>query len=621
MHIEDMTLNAALMQKENQIVNIKITNPNNPLILYLLELSEIEFKALIEEQKINLNFNEFPNFLINLANLCSVNENTNYSGIIYLNESPEITFVIEENSKNKINEYLKLKLRKANDEELKKYLSEIYLNLKKRFKDTFDYLNDINLKNKKLSKENMIINEKVKDMEMNNKNEIDNLCNQKNKQINDIKESYINERESQMKLYEKENKDIKDKYENNIYILNNKINNLTENKRDLENKISELEINLKNYEGKFEKSNSYLNEKEKENDLIKLDNKKLKDKIMILEKNLYELKCENNSLKNEIEESHKNSINSNIIIDSLNKRLESNDDNIKSLKVSNLKLKEKLDRCVDEIKKGNNIIEKLTNEIKNKKSKLKSAKQTLEARDELIKQHKIILDKQNINLDNYKNDNENKNQEIEELKHKIENYTINLNENEKLLEEDKKMILYLNKNLTEITNAPFKLRFYRTNVSDIENNPPFNVYSSTFNSFNNTNIYDSNNNYLYDNENLNENKLNTLNNNIIYKNNNLQENLYYNNNYYNRDLNNINNEDAMIILPETNLCNYQVSGKLGNMMKHYMNKESNLEINDLNKNNSLIDHKYGNYIIEPLSNNEIKRKTYNIEEEFPKISK
>lgn len=615
-----MTLNAVLIQKGNQIINIKITNPNNPLILYLLELSEIEFKSLMKEQKINVNFNDFPTFLINMTNLCSGNENTNYSGIIYLNESPEITFVIEENTKIKINEYLKLKLRKANDEELKKYLSEIYLNLKKRFEETFYNLNDLNSKNKNLSKENMIITEKIKDMEINNKNQIDNLCNEKNKEINDIKESYINEHEKQMKLYEKENQDIKDKYENNIYILNNKINNLTENKRDLENKISDLEINLKNYEGKFEKSNSNLNEKEKENDLIKLDNKKLKDKIMILEKNLDELKCENNSLKNEIEESYKNNINSNIIIDSLNKRLESNDDNIKSLKVSNLKLKEKLDRCVEEIKKGNNIIEKLTNEIKNKKSKLKSAKQTLEARDELIKQNKIILDKQNKNLDDYKNDNENKNQEIEELKHKIENYTINLNENEKLLEEDKKMILYLNKNLTEITNAPFKSRFYRNNGNDIENYPSLNVYSSTFNSFNNTNNYDNNNNYLYDNQNLNKNKMNTLNNNINLLNNNLQENLYYDNNYYNRDLNNINDEDAMIILPETNLCNYQVSGKLGNMMKQYMNKESNLEINELNKNNSLLDHKY-NYTIEPLANNEIKRKTYNIEEEFPKISK
>ena len=614
-----MTLNAVLIQKGNQIINIKITNPNNPLILYLLELSEIEFKSLMKEQKINVNFNDFPTFLINMTNLCSGNENTNYSGIIYLNESPEITFVIEENTKIKINEYLKLKLRKANDEELKKYLSEIYLNLKKRFEETFYNLNDLNSKNKNLSKENMIITEKIKDMEINNKNQIDNLCNEKNKEINDIKESYINEHEKQMKLYEKENQDIKDKYENNIYILNNKINNLTENKRDLENKISDLEINLKNYEGKFEKSNSNLNEKEKEND-IKLDNKKLKDKIMILEKNLDELKCENNSLKNEIEESYKNNINSNIIIDSLNKRLESNDDNIKSLKVSNLKLKEKLDRCVEEIKKGNNIIEKLTNEIKNKKSKLKSAKQTLEARDELIKQNKIILDKQNKNLDDYKNDNENKNQEIEELKHKIENYTINLNENEKLLEEDKKMILYLNKNLTEITNAPFKSRFYRNNGNDIENYPSLNVYSSTFNSFNNTNNYDNNNNYLYDNQNLNKNKMNTLNNNINLLNNNLQENLYYDNNYYNRDLNNINDEDAMIILPETNLCNYQVSGKLGNMMKQYMNKESNLEINELNKNNSLLDHKY-NYTIEPLANNEIKRKTYNIEEEFPKISK
>jgi hypothetical protein len=123
-----MTLKAVLMQKEHQIISIKITNPNNPLILYLLELSEIEFKALIEEQKINVNFNDFSTFLINMTNLCSGNENTNYSGIIYLNESPEITFVIEENSKNKINEYLKLKLRKANDEELKKYLRFYFIN-------------------------------------------------------------------------------------------------------------------------------------------------------------------------------------------------------------------------------------------------------------------------------------------------------------------------------------------------------------------------------------------------------------------------------------------------------------------------------------------------------------
>ena len=113
------------------------------------------------------------------------------------------------------------------------------------------------------------------------------------------------------------------------------------------------------------------------------------------------------------------------------------------------------------------------------------------------------MDKQNKNLDDYKNDNENKNQKIEELKHKIENYTINLNKNEKLLEEDKKIILYLNKNLTEIINAPFKSRYYRNNGNDIENCQSLNVYSSTFNSFNNTNNYDNNNNFLYDNENLN----------------------------------------------------------------------------------------------------------------------
>lgn len=182
---EDMLFRAIFIQKENPIIKIKIGNKNKPLILYLLELSEIEFKALIEEQKLNVSFNNFPNFLINMIKMIG-NENTNYSGIINLTDSPEITFVIEENSKNKINEYLKLKLRKANDEELKKYLSEIYLKLKKRLEDTFINLNDINSKNEKLSKENKMMNEKINEMENKNKEQIENLYSQKNKEINDI---------------------------------------------------------------------------------------------------------------------------------------------------------------------------------------------------------------------------------------------------------------------------------------------------------------------------------------------------------------------------------------------------------------------------------------------------
>ena len=91
------------------------------------------------------------------------------------------------------------------------------------------------------------------------------------------------------------------------------------------------------------------------------------------------------------------------------------------------------------------------------------------------------------------------------------------------------------------------------------------------------------------------------------------------------NINILNNEDekeGMVILPETNLCNYISSGELGGIMNKYMNIGENLENNyDLNNNNNpLLEHKYGNYSQKDENDKNIikKRNTYNIEEEFPK---
>ena len=79
-------------------------------------------------------------------------------------------------------------------------------------------------------------------------------------------------------------------------------------------------------------------------------------------------------------------------------------------------------------------------------------------------------------------------------------------------------------------------------------------------------------------------------------------------------------DDEMIILPETNLCNYHVSGKLGGIMNKYRNEGGNNQNNyNLNNNkNALLEHKYGNLNSNNDDNNDkkITRNTYNIEEEF-----
>ena len=269
---------------------------------------------------------------------------------------------------------------------------------------------------------------------------------------------------------------------------------------------------------------------------------------------------------------------------------------------------------MDEIKKGNNIIDKLTNEINNKKSKLKSVKQTVEAQDKLIFQKQNIILTQSKNLDDMKKEKEMKELQIIALKNKIDNYIMKLNENEKLLEEDKQMILYLNKNINDITNAPFKSRFQQSLIND--------KFMSS--NFFNSNDFNEKNNYLEE-----EKKLNLKDNDLNYvlsDNNNSFENKdsknLFHNNYYYHDLNLLNNNDSeedMIILPETNLCNYHVSGKLGGMMDKYMNKEGLINYDFNNNKDLLLEHKYGGNSLnnEDEKNDYNKRSTYNIEEEFP----
>ena len=190
-----------------------------------------------------------------------------------------------------------------------------------------------------------------------------------------------------------------------------------------------------------------------------------------------------------------------------------------------------------------------------------------------------------------------KNQEIDELKNKIEKYNQNLNENEKLLEENKKMILYLNKNLNDITNAPFKKRFGQ----DYYNNK-----ISTINyGISNSNEFNDNNNAL--DNNLKNDDFGNI------------ESNYYRNTYYLKNINVLNNDDedeGMIILPVTNLCNYHVSGNLGGVMNKYMIKNDDKSIEE---KKLLLELKYGNSSSNDKNKNENlgKRNTYNIEEEFP----
>ena len=123
---------------------IKITNPNDGLFLYILELSEIEYQQLQIEQELLVDFQHFPNYILKLLNQCKNDTEDKFNCILDINQveenisnltSPGI-LTIEEKTEYKKNIHLILKLQPANDIYLKNYLNNIY----KEYKDKYESL-------------------------------------------------------------------------------------------------------------------------------------------------------------------------------------------------------------------------------------------------------------------------------------------------------------------------------------------------------------------------------------------------------------------------------------------------------------------------------------------------
>ena len=631
-----MKINIIISGDKQNTITIQITNPKDPLLLYSLELSEVEYHQLKNQQNLLIDFQNFPNFLLKMIDLCVNDNDQKFCPLLHLTSSTDAIFVIQEKTQYRKLDHIILKMQKANDNTLKKYLSNLSKEFIEKYEITLKALNDMTTKNESLLKDNNILNERIQKLEIEKKTSIDNLFNEKNKEINLIKENAFKENKNQLENIESEkNKKISD-LEKKIDEMQSKINELSQSKHDLEDNKLKSEINHKNLEGKFAIATTELNVYKNELTTLKDDNSKLNQKCLNLEKQLTELTFKNENFQKQLDDKQKGDENTNQLIESLNKQRESNEDTIKSLKAQNNKLQEKLQTSVSEINKGNEIIQKLTNDLKSQKSKFKSSKQALNTQEQLISQKQIVIDEQARNINDLKRDIDSKDKEINSLKNQISNYSMKLNENEKLIEENKQMILYLNKNINDNTNNPFRSRINNNDFQMTLNNNNNNLNNfDNFNKteFNNKNMFYgtvnpskniSNNNYAIG-EDLSNTQSNTK----------LNNNLNINNNYLQNSLMNSSTNSGMI-LPETNFCNYQLSGKLGGAVDKYLNNPTRSGNNQ--GGSSLLEHKYGNYSSMSNSNNNVGnnadqmgnsigsmnsgynmgKNTYNIEEEYPR---
>jgi spindle assembly abnormal protein 6 len=602
--IEPMKISIIKLFEKQPHLIIQVTNPNDPLFLYSLDLSEIEYQQLKTEQSLLVDFQNFPDFITKMFFYCKNDKDDIYTCVLTLGGIGENNFSsggagvlsVEEKTQYRKLNHLILKLQAANDITLKKYLSDVSKEYKEKFENLSQKYADLNQNYELMQKENGNLKENLQKIEYEHKTSLDNLINEKNKEINSIKENNFKETKKQLEAMESDkNKTIAD-LENRISQLQGILDDATKNKTQLEEHKLKLEINQKDLEGKFAISNTELNVYKTEITNLRQENADLNKKCLNYEKNLTEYNFKNESILKQLEEKNKSLENMKQLIDSLNKQRDSNEDTIKSLKASNSKLENKLQLSIKEINKGNDIIQRLQNDIKNQKSKIKSSKNELNTQEQLINQKQILLDEQNKTIKDLKRDNEAKEQEIIGLKNQINNYNNKLNENEKLIEENKQMILYLNKNLNENSKNPFKSRF--NNYTSLDTN---NINTSPMNngSFglgnNNLNTMNVKSNHLETNTNLNINNLNTFNNN----NNEQEQNFGIHSQLSNKQVgnnylqNSLSSNASGMIMPETNFTGYKFNDKIGGSIGNkYLNNTNNAGLG-LGSGGSLLAHKYG----------------------------
>ena len=607
-----------LLEKQPHLI-IQVTNPNDPLFLYSLDLSEIEYQQLKTEQSLLVDFQNFPDFITKMFYFCKNDKDDIYSCVLTLGGIGENNFssggngilTVEEKTQYRKLNHLILKLQAANDLSLKKYLSDVSKEYKEKFENLSLKYSDLNQNYEMIQKENLNLKENLQKIEYEHKTSLDNLLNEKNKEINLIKENNFKENKKQLELMESDkNKTISD-LENRISQLQGILDDATKNKTQLEEHKLKLEINQKDLEGKFAISNTELNVYKTEITNLRQENADLNKKCLSYEKNLTESNFKNESILKQLEEKNKSLENMKQLIDSLNKQRDSNEDTIKSLKASNNKLENKLQLSIKEINKGNDIIQRLQNDIKNQKSKLKSTKNELNTQEQLINQKQILLDEQNKTIKDLKRDNETKEQEIIGLKNQINNYNNKLNENEKLIEENKQMILYLNKNLNENSKNPFKSRFNNyssLDINNINNINPTQINNASFGlGNNNLNTMNIKSNNIDTNNNLNINTFNNNNNEIDQNfgihsqisNKQLNTNNNINNNYLQ---NSLSSNASGMIMPETNFTGYKYNEKIGGSISNKYLNNNNAGIG-LGTGGSLLAHKYGGSVTNSMSIN------------------
>jgi spindle assembly abnormal protein 6 len=466
-----ITMIVNFISPSKQIISINLTDASDPLFLYRDEISEQEFHTLKNDQSLIIEFQHFPQIFFEMLEMCNSNKTLlndrdsnilnkstfhyNYICVLHHRNINDALLIIQERTQFKEVNHLILTLKPANDSILKKYLAS----QTKEFKFKSETLYKDNLKlNENLEvaiRDVKILQEQLSSIKSTQFSEIEGLKLDHQKEMTELKEKIFEE--SRIKLEQKEYEKQTAITDLNFKIdeLNKKVDDYMKDKLILEDGKIRLEASERDLIGKNNILSSELKVYKEEVLSLRTENSGINQTTFSQEKVLTELRIKNELMASQIEEKDKNIHNLTALVDNLNKQKTENEENLKYLKNGNNKLEDKIQASINEINKGNDIIQKLQSDLKTQKSKVKILQQSMIEKDQLVIQKQNLIDEHSRGINELKREIEKREEEIIMGYKTVDGLKSNLEECRRVIEDNEKMIRFLNKNLNESFN-PFR---------------------------------------------------------------------------------------------------------------------------------------------------------------------
>lgn len=412
----------------------------------MLEISEADFLILKNEQSLLVDFQAFPNKLIDLIELCYSNFSSEnrvaFICTLDIRSNGEAIFSVVETNNFKALTHLQLKFKTATDESMKLYLAS-KLQLEKQSNE------DLRISNRKLSEElngksmeheSLFQEYKLLQEEMHRVQEQTKLDEQI--KFNDFAEKSM-ERESRMiSEWEIQKRESENDYKSRISQLESKLSkytasneSLTESKYELESLIKEQNSRIKIFERESEASVTEINE-------LRSTNKENESKNYNYERKVSELNFKIQSLEQQLQDKSSLNEKDTSLLEEAKSRCQALQTQLDTQSLRSEKLERKISKLSSEIEKGNEIISKLQEDIEKKRKKLKLKDSIVLSQEKTVVQQSETLDKASRELNEAKRQNDIKDISIKEQESTLTMLKGKLSESQKLIESNNSSFIF-----------------------------------------------------------------------------------------------------------------------------------------------------------------------------------